>query len=96
MRRLAHVSWIASIFGRLGFFTGQAKRKIRLRALYQKHSRRTGCNKNRLLALLDNRFKAVDFKQAARDVSPFIADKRSIELWSQRLFRETANRVQVV
>jgi predicted nucleotidyltransferase component of viral defense system len=53
-------------------------------------------DRKQLIALLNERFKTVDFKQAARDVFPFIADKQSIDLWSERLFCETADRIQAV
>jgi hypothetical protein len=50
----------------------------------------------RLVALLKKRFSAIDFKMAARDVFPFIVDSRSLDLWSEDLFSETAEKIQVV
>jgi predicted nucleotidyltransferase component of viral defense system len=52
-------------------------------------------DRKRLIALLNERFKTVDFKQAARDVFPFITDKQSINLWSERLFHEATEKIQV-
>jgi len=52
-------------------------------------------DRKRLISLLSERFKTVEFKQAANDVVPFIADKQSTDIWSERLFRETAEHIQI-
>lgn len=53
-------------------------------------------DRNRLIELLKERFTSVDFTMAARDVAPFIADRRSLDLWSEGLFSDTAEKVLVV
>ena len=47
-----------------------------------------------LRELLMERFKAVDFKQAAEEVRVFLPDPRELELWSQTFFVDLAERVQ--
>ena len=42
--------------------------------------------KDDLLALLEERFGAIDYQQAKADAEPFIADRRSLELWSAEFF----------
>jgi len=39
-----------------------------------------------LLELLEERFRSVDFAQARQDVVPFLADTRSLDLWSADFF----------
>lgn len=52
-------------------------------------------DRERLLGLLEEKFKTTDFGQATRDVLPFVADRRSIELWSEKFFFEVAGRILV-
>lgn len=52
-------------------------------------------DRKRLIELLKERFASVDFTMAARDVAPFIADSRSLDLWSESLFTDTAEKVHV-
>ena len=52
-------------------------------------------DRKRLVGLLKERFASVDFKMAARDVAPFITDRRSLDLWSEDLFSDTAGKLQV-
>ncbi len=42
--------------------------------------------RDRLLALLHDRFTSVDFGQARRDVLPFIRDPSALDLWSTEFF----------
>lgn len=49
----------------------------------------------RLITLLKERFASVDFKMATRDVYPFITDSSSLALWSEELFSQTAENIQV-
>jgi len=49
----------------------------------------------RLITLLKARFSAVDFRLASRDVYPFISDSRSLDLWSEELFSETAGKIRI-
>jgi predicted nucleotidyltransferase component of viral defense system len=44
--------------------------------------------------LLDDRIAAIDWRQAAEDVLPFVSDKRSVELWGPDLFNEAAGRIE--
>jgi predicted nucleotidyltransferase component of viral defense system len=53
-------------------------------------------DRKRLLQLLKDKFGKVDFKQAAQDVLPFIADRQSTTLWSARFFIDAAQQVRVV
>lgn len=41
-----------------------------------------------LQAALCDRFSAIDFDDARRDVEPFIADTRPLDLWSEDFFRQ--------
>jgi hypothetical protein len=41
---------------------------------------------NDILHLLDERFSALDFEQVKTDVTPFIKDTRSLELWNRDFF----------
>jgi predicted nucleotidyltransferase component of viral defense system len=53
-------------------------------------------NRERLLGLLKEKFKIVNFKQAAQDVLPFVADRQSVDLWSEVFFWQTAEQMLVV
>ncbi|MEC4272688.1 nucleotidyl transferase AbiEii/AbiGii toxin family protein [Adlercreutzia sp. R25] len=44
-----------------------------------------------LQALLQDRFSVIDFKEARRDVEPFLADRRSLDLWSVDFFCQVTN-----
>ena len=39
-----------------------------------------------LINLLEERFSALDFDAARRDIAPFVRDKASVDLWSQQFF----------
>lgn len=43
--------------------------------------------------LLDERFDAVDFKQAAEEVRVFLPDSRELDLWSREFFKDLARRM---
>lgn len=43
--------------------------------------------------LLKNRFKCVDISAAAKEVRPFLRDARELDLWSQDLFLELADKI---
>lgn len=43
--------------------------------------------------LLDERFDAVDFKQAAEEVRVFLPDSRELDLWSRDFFKDLAKRM---
>jgi predicted nucleotidyltransferase component of viral defense system len=51
-------------------------------------------DRRRLLELLNEKFGNVDFQQAARDVLPFLSDPQSISLWSEKFFREAAEKIR--
>jgi hypothetical protein len=44
--------------------------------------------------LLQERIAAIDWKQAAEDVRPFVRDQRALELWGRELFSEAAGRLK--
>lgn len=50
----------------------------------------------RLRALLNERFAQIDFRDARRDVEPFVADARSLDLWSEDFFREVTRGLEGV
>ena len=39
-------------------------------------------------SMLNNRFEAIDFSQAKKDVMPFIKDPQSLEVWSSDFFKQ--------
>lgn len=41
-----------------------------------------------LISLLNERFAAIDYKQAKEDVVPFIKDKNKLDIWSAKFFAE--------
>jgi hypothetical protein len=43
--------------------------------------------------LLRSRIRSLDFESARSDVSPFVDDKRSLELWGQELFTDVATKI---
>lgn len=46
-----------------------------------------------LVGLLRDRFAAIDFRQAAEEVRPFLPDPRETELWSPEFFNDLAGRL---
>ena len=47
-----------------------------------------------VVRMLEERFDAINFGQAADDVRPFLRDGRSLEAWSPALFKATASTLQ--
>ena len=43
--------------------------------------------------LLADRIREIDWKQAKEDVSPFVHDPRSLELWGPGLFGEVVRQI---
>lgn len=43
--------------------------------------------------LLKNRFECVDISAATKEVRPFLRDARELDLWSQALFLELADKI---
>ena len=97
--------WQSRVKGRdfydLVWFIGQ---KIPCRIEYLKEKmiqtnhwkREDKFNKNRLIQLLQEKFKAVDFDKASQDVRPFIKDKQELALWSQDFFLEIIEDIAVI
>lgn len=42
-----------------------------------------------LVKMLEDRFATVDFLQAKKDIAPYIADSRVLDVWSQEFFSES-------
>lgn len=53
-------------------------------------------SKDRLIQLLQEKFKAVDFNKASQDVRPFIKDKQELALWSRDFFLEIIKDIAVI
>jgi hypothetical protein len=53
-------------------------------------------SKDRLIQLLQKKFKAVDFDKASQDVRPFIKDKQELALWSQDFFLEIIKSISFI
>jgi hypothetical protein len=53
-------------------------------------------NKARLIQLLQEKFRAVDFDRASQDVRPFIKDRQELALWSQDFFLEIIKSIAVI
>ena len=54
-------------------------------------------NIEQLKALLSERFEAVDFEQAKRDVLPFIRDPRELDVWrSADFFKQISEKIEVI
>ena len=41
-----------------------------------------------LIAMLCNRFAAIDYEQAKQDVQPFVKDKSTLKIWNAEFFTE--------
>lgn len=97
--------WQSRVKGRdfydLVWFIGQ---KIPCRVEYLKEKmiqtnhwkREDNLNKVRLIQLLQEKFKAVDFHKASQDVRPFIKDKQELALWSRDFFLEIIKSIAVI
>ena len=48
-----------------------------------------------LISMLNERFAAIDYEQAKQDVSPFIADKSKLDLWSAEFFTEVTKELKI-
>lgn len=46
--------------------------------------------------MLGKRIESIDWKQARDDVTPFVRDSRSLELWGAELFTEAAEKIQFI
>ena len=53
------------------------------------------CSSENLRALLNERFVQIDYKQAKRDVEPFISNSSMLELWSADFFNQITEGLRV-
>lgn len=53
------------------------------------------CSSENLRALLNERFAQIDYKQAKRDVEPFISNSSMLELWSADFFNQITEGLRV-
>lgn len=53
------------------------------------------CSSENLRALLNERFAQIDYKQAKRDVEPFISSSSMLELWSADFFNQITEGLRV-
>jgi hypothetical protein len=47
----------------------------------------------RFINMLKEKFRLIDYKQAKNDISPFIKDPRSIDLWSEAFFNAVVSKI---
>jgi predicted nucleotidyltransferase component of viral defense system len=97
--------WQSRVKGRdfydLVWFIGQ---KIPCRVEYLKEKmiqtnhwkKEDNLNKDRLVQVLQEKFKAVDFNKASQDVRPFIKDKQELALWGRDFFLEIIKNIAVI
>lgn len=53
-------------------------------------------NEKKFQDLLKEKIDALDVEQARREVSPFVADPRSLEVWSKEFFHQISERIKVI
>lgn len=53
------------------------------------------CSSENLRALLNERFAQIDYKQAKRDVEPFISSSSMLELWPADFFNQITEGLRV-
>ncbi len=54
---------------------------------------RAHLSKTRLMELLEETINNVNIDQARKEVAPFIADTRTLDIWSKEFFRAAAARI---
>lgn len=52
--------------------------------------------KGKLTNILNERFDEIDFEDARNDVSPFIKDIESLDLWSSKFFKTITDNIKVL
>ena len=52
------------------------------------------CSLNEIKKMLNERFDSIDFKQARRDVEPFIKDTSVLDIWSSDFFRQITENLE--
>lgn len=68
---------------------------LRERLLQSGHmDEKTECTLEVIKKMLCERFETVDFEQAKEDVSPFIPDASSLNIWSEDFFKQITNNLQ--